>query len=125
MFDTYQVGPRSIDAHVSVTEKRAPTDESVRLLREMEDKAEREVLKAIRLEGNAFKGVMHQMYDPMTDEDRYAVIFELNGNRHKVIEARKRHENMDEFVTRLRDAVAAEIAHIVIVDCAITLGKQP
>lgn len=40
MFDRYQVGPSSISVHETrtINEHRAPTDESVRLLTEMEEK---------------------------------------------------------------------------------------
>ena len=123
MFDTYQVGPRSLSADVSVTEKRAPTDESVRLLREMEQKAENEVLKAIRLEGNDFKGVMHQAYDPMTDDDRYAVIFEMNGKRYKAYESRRRDDPMEKFIPRLHNAVAMEVARAIIIPLSMNMHK--
>ena len=123
MFDTYQVGPRSLNANVSVTENRAPPDESVRLLREMEQKAEREILQAVRLDGNEFKGVMHKTYDPMTDEDRYAVIFELNGKRYKIIESCQRGETMEKFVQRLRDAVANELSRAIIIPLSMKMHK--
>lgn len=44
----------SYPSHVSVTEKRAPTDESVKLLKEMEKKAEEKLLEACELKNNLF-----------------------------------------------------------------------
>lgn len=44
----------SYPSHVSITEKRAPTDESVKLLKEMEEKAEEKLLEACELKNNLF-----------------------------------------------------------------------
>ncbi len=42
------------EQHVVVTEKRAPTDDSVKLLREMEEKAEKKLIEACELKNNLF-----------------------------------------------------------------------
>ena len=68
-----------------VTEKRAPTDDSVRLLREMENSAKEEVLKSIRLPSNEFSGVAHLMRDYLSCSTNVAVLFKLNGKDHKVL----------------------------------------
>jgi hypothetical protein len=67
-----------------VTEKRAPTDESVRLLREMESKAKEEVIKSISLPSNEFSGVVHLMRDYLSCKTKVVVLFKLNGKDHKV-----------------------------------------
>lgn len=41
-----------VDANVSVTENRAPTDESVRLLKEMQEKATKDIVASIALNDN-------------------------------------------------------------------------
>ena len=123
MFDTYQVGPRSLDARVSVTEQRAPTDESVRLLREMEDKAAKQVLEAMRLESNTFKGVVQKQYDAMTDDNIYRCAFELNGKRLMVDAPRQRHEELEQFLPRFRDEVARKIANEILATAFQKLGK--
>ena len=56
-----------VDRHVTVTEKRAPTDESVKLLREMEAKAEAEVVKAVSVSNSTFECVIHQQIDNLSD----------------------------------------------------------
>lgn len=43
---------RYVDRNVTINEHRAPTDESVKLLKEMEEKAEAKLIEAIRLDGN-------------------------------------------------------------------------
>ena len=44
-----------VTRNVNVTEHRAPTDESVKLLREMEAKAEAEVIKAVAVGNQSFE----------------------------------------------------------------------
>ena len=118
MFDRIVVEDRSAPVYKTVTERRAPTDESVRLLREMEGAAKAEVIKSLRLDSNTFKGVLHEEPDFMSDSVRYRVIFDLNGVRHEVSESSRRGEPMDEFIVRLRDSVAKEIAFRVLAGLA-------
>ncbi len=75
------VAPMRIDANFSVTEKRAPTDESVKLLREMEAAARAEVLKAVAIDTNEIRGVLHKGYDAMSDRWRSKMIADFNGIR--------------------------------------------
>lgn len=84
MFDrtTIQSGPSY--QYSTITEKRAPTDESVRLLREMESQAKAQVLKSMVLPSNEFKGVAHTMRECLTGDDVVAVMFKLNGTEHRV-----------------------------------------
>jgi hypothetical protein len=67
-----------------ITEKRAPTDESVRLLREMENKAKEEIIKSISLPSNEFSGVVHLMRDALSCQIKIAILFTLNGKSHRV-----------------------------------------
>jgi hypothetical protein len=115
VFDNYHTHVRSGPTHVSVEEKRAPTDESVKLLREMEQKARDAVVQSVRVDTNEFKGVLNKMHDPLNDQDAWCVVFDLNGKRIEVIERQERWENISEFVPKLSAAVADRIAaHILI-----------
>lgn len=81
MFDTYKIdnshySPSKID----VTEKRAPTDESVRLLNEMQQKAFDNVVSCVQLNNNDLKDVTWWIYhDPYTFSEKARVRFMLNG----------------------------------------------
>lgn len=81
MFDTYKIdnshySPSKID----VTEKRAPTDESVRLLNEMQKKAFDNVVSCVQLNNNDLKDVTLWIYhDPYTFSEKARVRFMLNG----------------------------------------------
>ena len=83
MFDRYNIhtGVSHNSHDVRITEKRAPTDESVRLLREMEDKALGQVLEQIPLKDNAFTGQIIRSRDHALNIERVACVFSLNGNR--------------------------------------------
>jgi hypothetical protein len=112
MFDRYDISPAQqyISVNASITEKRAPTDDSVRLLREMEAKAREQVIKTIRLDDNDFKCVVHIMNEVHSGDIKYAVLYSLNGKR---IETRFQHadfEKLDDMIPKLIDAVATDIA---------------
>lgn len=107
-----------VTEHVTHThvEKRAPTDESVRLLKEMEEKAEAKILESIAVTGNGFEGVAHRMSDFMSGREIWRMVFSLNGKRlaaeHSFVPTDRRElgRQMEAF----RDAIAKEIAtHIL------------
>lgn len=83
MFDTYHRtinrGPDHVS--VSVTEKRAPTDQSVALLKEMEKAAEEKWKGGIRLEGCPFDAIVHHHRDYMTADYKFIVIYKLRSQR--------------------------------------------
>jgi len=70
---------------VTVHEHKAPTDESVKLLNEMQEKAQRNILKTIKIEENYLKAVV-VIFKNNFIEDRidYGAKFILNGEEHIV-----------------------------------------
>lgn len=86
MFDSvhesYQVGPSSIA--VSVIERRAPTDESVRLLKEFEDKAREKVVESMRLTNNTIESVIHRHDDPINMQTHFCIFYKVNGQQREV-----------------------------------------
>jgi len=116
MFDRTQVylhrgnqGP----SHISVTktEKRAPTDESVRLLREMEDAAKGQVLAAVRVENTPVDGVLHVMRDQMSDLMRFSCVFKVNGKRLEARHEANLSASREDIAIGVRDAIAKVIAN--------------
>lgn len=63
----------------NITINRAPTDESVKLLREMEEKAEARVIQSVRVGDTVFECVVHQSFDAMSDQAVWRAVFKLNG----------------------------------------------
>lgn len=84
MFDTtYMIPPRASDVNVRYTsiEQRAPTDDSVRLLKEMEDAVNQKVLNSIRFDNNELKGVCQILKNHLTGDNEVNILVELNGKK--------------------------------------------
>lgn len=83
---------------VNITEKKAPTDESVRLLNEMQEKAQRNIISTIRIEENCLKAIVVYFQDDIEkDRVKYQIRFNLNGKDH-IIDG---HINIFELGTEL------------------------
>ncbi len=94
------------DVHIH----RAPTDESVKLLKEMEEKAEAKVIESVRLEGNGFECVIHTHRDCMSDQTVYRVVFALNGKRCTVEYAASRDKDPVAAAPEIAKLVSEKIA---------------
>ncbi|MGZ5583454.1 MAG: hypothetical protein ACXWG8_07770 [Usitatibacter sp.] len=112
-------GPKTVYHHETVHEHRAPTDESVRLLKEMERAARDKIVETIRIEGNGFNCIVHRSenYLDLDDTVAFVVIYDINGVRRRVDhrEPTKRStENRIDWQARLIDnlikAVGEDIA---------------
>lgn len=114
MFDSYQVGPREVyvSKTVTVEEKRAPTDASVRLLREMETAARSEVDKAIRVDDTPIKMVVQSMRDHMSGDDIYRAHYSIGG---RDLKTEYRHDSyqrprIEDAIRGLTEAIAKDVA---------------
>lgn len=117
MFDKLEVHEHHASTSVHVTEKRAPTDESVRLLTEMEAAARERIKAAIRVTDTAFDGVVHISFDVLNNRTLAACMFSLNG---KKMEARTHFfmgSSENENIEKLIDAVARTIACEILSGC--------
>lgn len=114
MFNNYtrQPAPQRVTANVHVTEQRAPTDESVRLLREMEDRAQASILSATRVQDLGIDCVIHKQRDMLNDRTQYAIVYSLNGKKHRVNHDFQHglSESAPESVRRLCDELRAALA---------------
>ena len=66
---------------VNVQEHRAPTDKSVELLREMEQKTKDEIINSVVVKDNGFNAVIHSQKDFMSNMMLYKIIYTLNGEK--------------------------------------------
>ena len=101
-----------------VTEKRAPTDESVRLLKELEDAAQNKVDRAVRLDFNGFKCVI-QVYREMylRDDIGWHILYDFNGAQQKVKGFFKEHLSREDNIRNLLNELSSNIAHNIFMDC--------
>lgn len=106
MFDNYYQSPSSVSVHV--TEKRAPTDESLKLLREMEKEVEGKVLNTIRIEDNKLNAiVVESLLDNFGMDKVIHVLFTLNGKRYHIKEVVSVRDAALDHVTALEKAARA------------------
>jgi hypothetical protein len=117
MFDRVTVQNPTQYVTKEVIEHRAPTDESVKLLREMEAAAQAEVIKALKIEGNGFTAHVDMLKDISQPYLLIArAVYDLNGTRHVVkvdVDYYNDAEGSDakrKLFTKLRDKIAEQIA---------------
>ncbi|QIG68162.1 hypothetical protein EVB55_227 [Rhizobium phage RHph_Y68] len=115
MFDRTHVHVhRSEPSYVTVNETRAPTDESVRLLKEFEEKAQAKVDKSVRLESNLLKGVVHANIDRMSGDRLFDFHFDLNGKRYKFSSDIPMFLGKQERVDKLVEDISSQMAKELI-----------
>lgn len=86
MFDrtTWLMNPAPRHTSVTVTEHRAPTDESVKLLKEMQEKASAALIGAVHVNDTALDAVLQLEEDLASDAVLFRVVFSLNGTKMTV-----------------------------------------
>lgn len=109
---------------VTVHEHRAPTDESVRLLREMEQAARDKVVQAIRLEDSPIDCVVHTQKDPMNARHDFCIFVQINGRKIEIRKSFDQEFEVEEIAEGLMVAVSERIAAEVLAPAFGKLSKQ-
>lgn len=112
MFDTIHVN-RVFDSSlraVTVTEKRAPTDESVRLLKEMEQKARDNIIASIELDSNLVKGRVFVMKEWLSGKNNFAVLMDINGKRVEIKVSTDEYDSVESQMQRIYEEIGKRIA---------------
>lgn len=104
-----------------VHEHRAPTDESVRLLGEMQAKAEADRAARLPLESNLLSGEVEWYLDAPADCLKAVAHVKING---QVLTVRAEGRDADELAKDVRDKLAERIATSLIVP-ALARAKLP
>lgn len=103
-----------------IHEHRAPTDQSVALLAEMEAKARAAIIKAVHVGDATFDCVIHTARLPESDALLLKAIFSLNG-RKLTVEVKDWAEP-ETMIVKLRDAMATQIANEILEPALRGLG---
>jgi hypothetical protein len=103
-----------VSESVTVHEHRAPTDESVRLLAEMEKAARDKVVQAIRLENCPIDCVVHTSRDHMSGDSQFCAFIKINGQRIEVRKSFSMTTEPKDMVDGLLQAVAERIAAVLL-----------
>lgn len=113
----------------TVIEQRAPTDESVRLLKEMEEAARAKIVESLAIDTNEFKAVLHAEYLQADDRGLWVAIFDLNGKRLRVEHSFPGHQDdprteLETFVGKIGREIAVAIVTPAINSLASRAGFQ-
>jgi hypothetical protein len=117
MFDRTFIQPTRTETRYvtrEVVEKRAPTDESVKLLREMEQAAEAKRIAGMQMPGNLFHGVVEVFVDHVSASLIASTIFDINGHRIKAHVRVDRDSDASAMLIKLRDETAKIIANEIL-----------
>jgi len=120
MFDrTFISAPKEttyVDHNVTITEKRAPTDESVKLLAEMERAAENKVIGHGEIKNNTLAAEWFISEDLLNWRYNVAVRVKLNGGEHiiKFTLEDEYKDDLDTLIDVVRGKVAERIADDIL-----------
>jgi len=119
MFNNYTFETRGTQftrVKSTTTEHRAPTDDSVRLLNEMQEKARDNIIKTITVSDNAVNGIIIVFKNLM--ENSYEVIadFTINGKEYMVKKQTTRAQvELNEEILRY---MVEEVGHTIAMELA-------
>jgi hypothetical protein len=120
MFDNHHHSHAPSRVNVTTTEHRAPTDDSVRLLTEMEEKVLKRILSRHTLQDNTFNAEWYIIQHNHIDDMELVCRFKLNGEEKKITLNLCRFDirMQDPMVTvkKVCEAVQKEIAKILTVE---------
>lgn len=102
-----------------VHEHRAPTDESVRLLGEMEEAARQRIVDSIKLAGNVFNATMQVERFDYEGILRVRVVYKLNGHRRVVDFEADRDTNEKAMWNTVVEALANDLAILIARDAFV------
>jgi RNA 3'-terminal phosphate cyclase len=100
----------------TVTENRAPTDESVRLLKEMEEKARDNIIESISVRDSQVECQILKERDFMSAGMRYTVVYSINGKKSAVKFLADDLEMPKSVAEKLTEMVCFDIAKKMLVD---------
>ncbi len=103
------------DFNFNVTEKLAPTDESVRLLREMEKEALNKIIHNIDLSNNQFSARLLVFEDPLNFNSKGKVLFSLNGKKHELNVSFGVLESKEDMIKKCYDELAKYVAREILI----------
>ena len=121
----------SMNANIRVTEKRAPTDDSMRLLQEMEKKVTDRIVASYVINDNVVTGaVLVTSLQASAFEYRHRIAFKLNGRDfHAKVETHAFPDSQQEAANELYEAVAKAVTELLfdagVQEGTIRLPKTP
>lgn len=114
---------------VNITEKRAPTDESIKILNEMMDKAKSNIIHSFRVDNNIIKAIgIYYVTGLMSDKIEFHIKFQLNGKDYYIVDEVNRFEYSEELKDNFykfgSEAIFAMVLNVFSKAIAQELMKQ-
>ena len=101
---------------VTITEKKAPTDESLRLLLEMQEKVRKSIINTERINNNVIDGILFTFAPQMGSLDQTLFFrFKINGIEHVIEDTytgqdMSKHQCREDMVKRIISKLSTSIA---------------
>lgn len=85
MFNTYITKSQPYDKTVTIHEHRAPTDDSIKLLNEFQDKALQNLIKTVPIKNNIIDGIVFLFESNVASYSRKFIFrFKINGIEYQI-----------------------------------------
>ena len=110
----YQNHNKTVDVTTTVTEKRAPTDESVRLLKEMESAARAKIIEVIEVKSNIFTAKAVYWDNCPMNAISCTVLFDLNGTRKEFSFSVDNFESVDGRLKQFYEECTKQMGRVLI-----------
>lgn len=122
MFDTYSISPAtpsSTTINKTVKEYRAPTDDSVKLLNEMQNKALENLLGQVKIQNNDFEVVAYSFADPLNFAKNVYLKYKLGHKEYEFKITLRQSATTREMANKMVEELSKDIA-IHILKAALT-----
>jgi hypothetical protein len=114
MFDTYVTrAPSSVHHSTTVHEHRAPTDDSVKLLNEMQQKALNNITASLATSNNTLQLTAHLYQDPALMQHHWGVKLKLNGKEYLIKDKIGLDVGREQAIESLYKSVIAQVSAII------------
>lgn len=100
--------------NVNIEERRAPTDDSVRLLKELEQKALDKIIGTFDLPSNEIKSRVAVSKDYLNGKNLFCVVADINGKRHVVHVSADDQADRKTQLEQIYNELSEKIAQIIM-----------
>jgi hypothetical protein len=125
MFNTFVSNrtQHSSPGNITINEHRAPTAESVKMLKELEDAAENKLISYGRLENNIVSARWYVFNDYLNYEQHIIIRIKLNGTDIEVKTEQDIDNTPDEVAQHIYKSISAEISKLITINVMNNLIK--
>jgi hypothetical protein len=112
--------PDTVNHHhgpVTITEHRAPTDESIKIMKEMEQKVLENIISSIRSEDNYLNAAAFLVRDNLMGNWNIHVKYTYNKHQRVVkysFDFLDIKQGMDYIILKTKEAIAEDIAQVIV-----------